>query len=68
MVKWNKTDTDDLYCGCGEVQDMEHLLSCKDCLVAVERYKIWSISCHARIAPTNAPSRIYGLQIKKELT
>jgi hypothetical protein len=36
--------------------------------VAVERYKIRSISCHAKTAPTNAPSRIYGLQIKKELT
>jgi hypothetical protein len=46
---------------------MEHLLSCKDCLVAVERYKIWDISCHARTAPTNAPSRSYGLQMKKEL-
>jgi hypothetical protein len=31
MVKWGKTDAGDLYCGCGEVQDMEHLLSCKDC-------------------------------------
>jgi hypothetical protein len=37
-------------------------------IVAVERYKIRSISCHARNAPTNAPSRIYGLQMKKELT
>jgi hypothetical protein len=37
-------------------------------IVAVERYKIWSISCHAGIAPTNAPSRIYGLQIKKKFT
>jgi hypothetical protein len=31
MVKWGKTNSDDLYCGCGEVQNMEHLLSCKDC-------------------------------------
>jgi hypothetical protein len=29
---------------------MGHLLSCRDCLVAVERYKIWDISCHARTA------------------
>jgi hypothetical protein len=45
-----------------------HLLSCKDCLVAVERYKIWDISYHAGTAPRNAPSRIYGLQIRKDLT
>jgi hypothetical protein len=38
-----------------------------DFFVAVERYNIWSISCHARTAPTNATSRIYGLQIRKEL-
>jgi hypothetical protein len=38
------------------------------CIVAVERYKIWDISYHAGIAPRNAPSRIYGLQIKKDLT
>jgi hypothetical protein len=25
--------------GCVEVQDMGHLLSCKDCLLAVVRYK-----------------------------
>jgi hypothetical protein len=31
MVKWDKTNSDDLYCGCGEVQDMGYLLSCKDC-------------------------------------
>jgi hypothetical protein len=31
MVKWGKTNSDDLYCGCGEVQDMGHLLSCRDC-------------------------------------
>jgi hypothetical protein len=35
------------------------------CIVAVERYKIWDISYHAGTAPRNAPSRIYGLQIKK---
>jgi hypothetical protein len=57
-----------LPCGCGEVQDMGHLLSCKDCLVAEERYNIWDISCHAGTAPRNVPSRIYGLQIKKDLT
>jgi hypothetical protein len=34
--------------------------------VAVERYKKWDISCHAGTAPRNAPSRIYGLQIKKD--
>jgi hypothetical protein len=33
--------------------------------VVVERYKIWDISYHAGTAPRNAPSRIYGLQIKK---
>jgi hypothetical protein len=47
---------------------MGHLLSCRDCLVAVERYKIWDISYHARTAPRNEPSRIYGLQIIKDLT
>jgi hypothetical protein len=32
MVKWGKTDAGNLlYCGCGELQDIEHLLSCKDC-------------------------------------
>jgi hypothetical protein len=31
MVKWGKTNSDDLYCGCGEIQDMGHLLSCRDC-------------------------------------
>jgi hypothetical protein len=31
MVKWGKTNSDNLYCGCGEVQDMGHLLSCRDC-------------------------------------
>jgi hypothetical protein len=31
MVKWGKTNSDDLYCGCGEVQDMGPLLSCRDC-------------------------------------
>jgi hypothetical protein len=50
MVKWGRTNSDDLYCGCGEAQDMGHLLSCRDCLVAVERYKVWDISCHARTA------------------
>jgi hypothetical protein len=49
MVKWGKTNSDDLF-------------------VAVERYKIWDISCHARTAPRIAPSRIYGLQIKKDMT
>jgi hypothetical protein len=29
---------------------MGYLLSCRDCLVAVERYKIWDISCHAGTA------------------
>jgi hypothetical protein len=29
MVNWGKTNSDDLYCGCGEVQDMG--LSCRDC-------------------------------------
>jgi hypothetical protein len=38
------------------------------CIVVVERYKIWDISHHAGTAPRNAPSRIYGLQIKKDLT
>jgi hypothetical protein len=31
MVKWGKTKSDDLYCGFGEVQDMGHLLSYRDC-------------------------------------
>jgi hypothetical protein len=38
------------------------------CIVAVERYKICDISYHAGTALRNAPSRIYGLQIKKDLT
>jgi hypothetical protein len=33
--------------------------------VAVERYKIWDISCHAVTAPRNAPLRIYGFANKK---
>jgi hypothetical protein len=40
-VKWGKTNSDDLYCGCGEVQDMEHLLSCRDCPYKCTLEDLW---------------------------
>jgi hypothetical protein len=41
MVKWGKTNSDDLYCGCGEVQDMGHLLSCRDCPKKCTLQDLW---------------------------
>jgi hypothetical protein len=41
MVKWGKTDAGDLYCGFGEVQDTEHLLSCKDCPHQLTLEDLW---------------------------
>jgi hypothetical protein len=41
MVKRDKTDAGDLYCGCGEVQDMGHFLSCKDCPYKCTLEDLW---------------------------
>jgi hypothetical protein len=41
MVKWGKTNSDDLYCGCGDVQDMGHLLSCRDCPQKCTLEDVW---------------------------
>jgi hypothetical protein len=41
MVKWAKTNSDELYCGCGEVQDMGHLLSCRDCPQKCSLEDLW---------------------------